>query len=113
MPKRTTRDWGHWRVLEDYPPGVKVKELVVNPQKQLSMQKHHQRSELWFVAAGRGVLKRKNSPSITLTQNQMVTIPVGEWHQLENTSSVPLHIVEIQWGDKCTEDDIIRDDDAV
>ena len=106
--QHTKRGWGFWRVLADYNPHVKVKELVVEPGAKLSMQFHHQRSELWFVAKGSGVLDRRDSPSVLLSQFQSVVIPVGEWHQLRNSSDSQLHIIEIQWGDKCDETDITR-----
>ena len=33
-------------------PRVKVKELTVEPGKRLSMQRHEERSEHWFVSEG-------------------------------------------------------------
>ena len=47
MTQRTHRTWGYWRVLDDKQPrvGQKVKELVINPQKSLSNQKHMYRNE--------------------------------------------------------------------
>ena len=35
-------------------------------------------------------------------------IPRNEWHQLSNQSNEPLRIVEIQYGESCSEDDIER-----
>ena len=48
---KTYRPWGYYRVLYDM-PGTKVKELVVDPGKQLSMQRHKMRSEYWKVTQG-------------------------------------------------------------
>ena len=107
--EQTERDWGHWSVLKDYAPHTKVKELVVQPHEKLSMQKHYLRNELWFVAEGSGLLVRKEAPSMPLVKNQMVVIPSGDWHQLTNHSDKPLRIVEIQWGENCVEEDIVRD----
>ena len=47
-----TRVWGKFYNLfnDDV---VKVKELIVNPKKGLSFQKHYFRSEIWFVSKGK------------------------------------------------------------
>lgn len=102
------RTWGWWTVLKDYPPHVKVKELIVDPGQKLSMQRHFLRNEIWFVASGKGSLYGEET-HCGLKQFQTVEIHKEEWHQLYNTSETePLHIVEIQWGDDCSEDDIER-----
>ena len=43
---KTQRNWGWYRVLDEK-PGYKVKELVINPNSSLSMQRHFKRSEHW------------------------------------------------------------------
>lgn len=108
---RTTRPWGNWSVLENY-PNVKVKELSVNPGQFLSMQKHQYRQEFWFVAEGTATVNRltpsSDIESITIEQYGNTWIGPKEWHQLGNSSDKLLKIVEIQWGDKCEEEDIER-----
>jgi cytidyltransferase-like protein len=107
---KTERPWGFYRVLYDTET-TKVKELVVEPGKSLSMQKHTSRSEYWHVASGTGVLheERANSAQVKdLYDNHNVTIPVGVWHQLKNNSDKPLKIIEIQYGKSCIEEDIER-----
>ena len=110
---KTERPWGYYRVLHEV-PGMKVKELTVDPGKSLSMQKHEHRSEYWIVSEGEAVVHRQMSsgysmPSSILTQHNEARIPVGEWHQLKNPSdTVPLKIVEIQYGERCVEEDIER-----
>jgi mannose-6-phosphate isomerase-like protein (cupin superfamily) len=47
-------------------------------------------------------------PSVTLREHVEYRVPVGEWHQLTNPFDVPVKIVEIQYGDKCIEEDIER-----
>ena len=46
-----------------------------------------------------------------LEKNQSTFIPVQAIHRLENKSSQPLQIVEVQSGDYLGEDDIERFDD--
>jgi cytidyltransferase-like protein len=110
---KTERPWGYYRVLHDV-PGMKVKELTVNPQCSLSMQRHSQRSEYWIVSDGEAVVHRQMSsgysmPSIVLEKHKETKIPVSEWHQLSNPSeTVPLKLVEIQYGECCIEEDIER-----
>jgi mannose-6-phosphate isomerase-like protein (cupin superfamily) len=88
-------------------PGVKVKELTVDPGKSLSMQRHQFRSELWFVGEGEAMLNWDyGGKKIKLYKQE--TINVNEWHQLENKTDKPLKIIEIQYGESCTEEDIER-----
>ena len=49
---KTERPWGYYRVLHEVGNHVKLKELTVNPGAKLSMQRHSQRAEFWFVAEG-------------------------------------------------------------
>jgi mannose-6-phosphate isomerase-like protein (cupin superfamily) len=40
----------------------------------------------------------------------MTTIGQHQWHKLSNRGDEDLHIVEIQYGEKCEEEDIERAD---
>ena len=110
---KTERTWGYYRVLHEV-PGMKVKELTVDPGKSLSMQLHHHRAEFWIVSEGKCIVHSMEGgnpsslPSTQLTKHMQLHIPLGEWHQLTNPYSRPCKIVEIQYGDKCIEDDIFR-----
>jgi cytidyltransferase-like protein len=109
---KTERPWGYYRVLHEV-PGMKVKELTVNPGQSLSMQRHHLRAEYWIVSEGTAsVSSQLNSGYMlsgkVLEKHEEYRIPVGEWHQLMNPWEVPLRIVEIQYGESCVEEDIER-----
>jgi len=109
---KTERQWGYYRVLHEV-PGMKVKELTVEPGKSLSMQRHQLRAEYWMVSEGRCVVNSMMSegyclPPAELTKHQEYKIPVAEWHQLTNPYNVPCKIVEIQYGESCIEEDIER-----
>ena len=98
------RDWGNWDVLKNYEHlGVKVKELIIKPGQSTSMQRHRYRSEFMFVAEG----QLTNMNRITDKHNYTM-IDQGEWHKLENKGKKDLHIVEIQYGTACVEEDIDR-----
>jgi cytidyltransferase-like protein len=103
---RTERAWGYYRVLHDV-PGMKVKELTVDPGQSLSMQRHWLRHEYWIVQDGVAVVNHE-SGSTQLYKYQEYHVPMLTWHQLTNPSTVPLKLVEIQYGERCVEDDIER-----
>jgi len=109
---KTLRPWGYYRVLHEV-PGMKVKELTVNPGQSLSMQRHKHRSEYWIVSEGKASVGRTMAsgyalPAVTLQQHDEYDVYANEWHQLTNPYLTPLKIVEIQYGERCDEEDIER-----
>jgi cytidyltransferase-like protein len=110
---KTQRDWGYYRVLHKAGARVKVKELTVEPGHRLSMQRHQQRAEHWFVSEGTATvytINRKSDAELLgeFTTHQHIHIACGEWHQLCNLTDQPLRVVEIQYGAACDEEDIER-----
>lgn len=103
---KTERQWGYYRVLHEA-PGMKVKELVVQPGKSLSMQRHTKRSEYWIVEEGIAQVDTDNEVK-RLKLHETIEIPVGSWHKLYNITDKECKIVEIQYGLACEEDDIER-----
>ena len=103
---KTLRPWGYYRVLHDV-EGTKVKELVVEPGKSLSMQRHKYRSEIWKVTSGMCQVLGAGVPT-TLGKHGSYYIARGDWHQLTNPFAEPCKIVEIQYGPECAEEDIER-----
>lgn len=108
------RVWGEFsNLFQD--SAVKVKELIIEPGKGISYQRHFKRSEIWFVSKGQCVVKHgkdTNKPEdyelITLKTDQEIHIKQGDWHQIVNKEEDPCHIIEIQYGEETTEDDIER-----
>ena len=90
----------------------KVKRLLISPGKSISMQYHTKRSEFWFVEEGIArVYTLEDGKEVNegvLQKHDSVYVPVERWHRLENIGDADLSIIEIQYGEKCTEDDIIR-----
>ncbi len=110
---KTTRTWGYYRVLHENGVEVKVKELTVEPGKSLSMQRHGDRAEHWFVAEGRATVYGINVKSDyevvgVYEKFHHIHIRRTEWHQLANETNQPLKIIEIQYGNNCVEEDIER-----
>ena len=113
--QKTERDWGYWRVLDHKPEkGYKVKELVIYPGKSLSDQRHFKRSEQWIVLEG--VVKMEtewqNRKDIKHLIPHQLPYKIGKevWHKASNPNGENSHILEIQWGSECIEEDIERRD---
>lgn len=110
---KTTRNWGYYRVLHENGKEVKLKELTIDPGKSLSMQRHKERAEHWFVSEGTATVYTLNKSTDSelwgvFTKHQHIHIKKDEWHQLANETDSPLKIIEIQYGDNCIEEDIER-----
>jgi cytidyltransferase-like protein len=111
---KTQRPWGYYRVLHEV-PGVKVKELTINPHQKLSMQKHSERSEHWLVSEGKVDVQGRlddgqTTPTFILIKHDSHNIEQKEWHQLMNPYDEPCRIIEIQYGEQCVEEDIEREE---
>jgi len=104
---RTERPWGYYRILHTVGSNVKVKELTVEPGKSLSLQRHEHRAELWFVAEGLAGLNWEYGGT-KIKKFKTEIIQPREWHQLYNPTDKPLKVVEIQYGERCEEEDIER-----
>ncbi|MFA5928355.1 MAG: phosphomannose isomerase type II C-terminal cupin domain [Candidatus Margulisiibacteriota bacterium] len=103
------RPWGSYTVLEKGDT-YKIKKVVVDPQKRLSLQKHVHRSEHWVVVSGTAQVTCSGKIFI-LNVNESTYVPIGTEHRLENPGKIPLVIIEVQNGEYLEEDDIIRIDD--
>ena len=108
------RLWGSfYNLFED--KNVKVKELIVDPGQGMSFQRHFKRHEIWMVSKGSCVVyyskdDPKNKKNVQLNKFDHYLVPLGEWHQITNPFNKTCHLIEIQYGEKCVEDDIERTD---
>lgn len=103
------RPWGKYTVLHES-PSFKIKILEITPDKRLSLQRHHHRSEHWVVVQGTADVVR-GVEQFFLTENQSTYIPKATIHRLGNSGKIPLQIIEVQEGEYLEEDDIERFDD--
>ena len=106
------RAWGSFYNLfeEEH---VKVKELIVNPGKEMGFQRHFKRNEIWMVSKGSCTVNYSesspdNKQSIKLDKFDHYLVPLGQWHQITNPSDDVCHLIEIQYGEACIEEDIER-----
>lgn len=105
------RNWGEFRVIyyvQNETTEIKVKELVVNPGASLSMQRHQHRDEVWFLKQGEGKIDFGLNELRPILPNKFYYIGKGHWHRLVNSGNEPLHIIEVQQGTYCIEEDIQR-----
>lgn len=109
---KTERTWGYYRVLHTDGPGLKVKELTINPHSTLSMQRHQDRNEFWKVSEGTATVRLGTNPTtkdtVIINKFEEVSISCNMWHQLINNSDKELKVIEIQYGTNCLEEDIER-----
>ena len=100
------KPWGTYKTIlkgKNY----QVKEIVINPESSISLQKHKYRSEHWIIVEGEGLITHNNQ-KITLSVNQEIFIPKGTKHRITNKKKSSLKFIEVQIGKYLGEDDIIR-----
>lgn len=86
------RSWGWWLVLLDR-KHFKIKLLRFKNGGKLSKQYHYFRNELWLFLSG----PRKGGYSHYIAKEEHT------YHAF-----VPTLILEVQYGEKCSEGDIVR-----
>lgn len=109
LHRRVYRPWGSYDSI-DQGPGFQVKRIVVDPGKQLSMQRHQYRSEHWVVVRGQAEVTVGDSVT-SLNENESTYIAAGVVHRLANQGAQPLEVIEVQTGSYLGEDDIERLED--
>lgn len=106
------RIWGSFfNIFED--GQIKAKELIVESGKGMSFQKHFKRNEIWLVSKGSCIVNYsedipKNKKHIELKKFDNYLVPANVWHQITNPFDEACHLIEIQYGEECVEEDIER-----
>jgi len=104
------RPWGRYVNLFEG-KGFLIKELFVKHKGVLSLQKHHHRSEHWFVTQGTPKITL-NKDSFSRKKNDHIFIPLEAIHRIENKDTKPVKIIEAQVGSILKESDIVRFQDV-
>ncbi|HUC04015.1 MAG TPA: phosphomannose isomerase type II C-terminal cupin domain [Acidimicrobiales bacterium] len=104
------KPWGNYTVLDDDAPDHKVKRLVVHPGKRLSLQRHSQRAEHWFIVAGTAEVT-VDGVVTTLGPGQAIDVPLHAAHRIANNGDTDVVFIEVQHGTYFGEDDIVRLED--
>ena len=107
--KEVIKPWGSYKTFEK-DKGFLVKRITIAPGELLSLQSHKHRSEHWLVASGVATVECDGEKSY-LNQFESISIPQGAKHRLFNESTEFLQVVEVQFGEILSEDDITRYED--
>lgn len=107
------KPWGRWELIAQG-DNFLIKKIYVKPFEELSLQYHNHRSEFWFIQKGSCQVKLSIFPKLyklyDFKEGEKIFIPLGQHHQLINSSDEEIVIVEIQMG-KPDEEDIVRLED--
>jgi mannose-1-phosphate guanylyltransferase len=104
MNRFVRRQWGWYLVLLDF-PHFKIKLLRFHQGKSLSLQYHESRNELWLFLLGGGCFKL-GSHFTTVAEGDYILAEKGAEHKYYASRST--WAIEVQYGDKCVEEDIVR-----
>lgn len=120
MNKIVERPWGFYRIIEEC-ENYKIKEIVVNPGKRISLQVHKFRDETWKIIKGKAKLELSlqghpdlieiDLDSSKVDKDFSINIRRNELHRIENIGETPLIFIEIQTGDSFSESDVTRLED--
>jgi mannose-6-phosphate isomerase-like protein (cupin superfamily) len=83
-----------------------VKDLVVKPGNQLSLQHHQGREEFWIVKSGL-LTVIVDGQRLDVPAGQAIFIPKGSTHCINNRTDEPVAVEELQLG-ICREEDNVR-----
>jgi len=100
---------GTWKVVEAN-ERYAVKTISVKPGQRLSLQLHKHRSEHWVVVEGEGVVTL-GGDQIRVERGSHIYVPRQTQHRIHNDSDRELRFVEVQFGDRLDENDIVRIED--
>ena len=106
--QRFFRPWGFYENhFQEH--SYKLKRLVVKPNSNMSLQYHYKRCEHWVVVGGHGKIIL-GEDTLNAYPGKYFYIPTKVNHRIM-ASEEGLTIIEVQVGEECTEDDIVRLED--
>ena len=106
---RVDKPWGHYTDIFRSDEVV-FKNITVRPGEEISYQRHHKRSEFWYVLKGTGLFRWNNVKGWKVRPGFTIEIKKNDSHQIINTGEEDMVIYEMQFG-QCMEDDITRIED--
>lgn len=92
---------------------IKLKELIIDSKKGMSLQRHFKRDEIWFISEGKCKVKYraknyKNFEEHCLNVHDIFKVSREDLHQIFNPYEEECRIIEIQYGEETSEKDIER-----
>ncbi|MEX0932945.1 MAG: phosphomannose isomerase type II C-terminal cupin domain [Candidatus Pacearchaeota archaeon] len=108
------RPWGGYANLSDKKDNsgriVQLEKLImISPGESISLQHHNFREEYWKILSGSGRVEIANRTHLALVSSRF-KIPIGTIHRA-TASEKGLDFYEVQKGESCGEDDIVRHED--
>ena len=100
------RPWGRYDIV-DAGDGYQVKRITVESGKRCSYQSHKKRSEHWVLVSGIAAVTL-NDARMQKSKGDILTVPVGSKHRIENIGTKPVIFIEVQMGEYFGEDDTER-----
>ncbi|WP_175073508.1 sugar phosphate nucleotidyltransferase [Terribacillus sp. AE2B 122] len=108
-PMYEERRWGHYKVLDHtkFPEGNEVltKRIGIGAGKNLSYQVHYNRSEVWTIVKGEGILILDGIFK-HVRSGDVIEIPLATKHSIKAVSEI--EIIEVQTGSQLIEEDVVR-----
>mgnify|MGYP001367216765 CR=1 FL=1 len=104
------RPWGTFENILDE-ENFLVKKLTVNPGQKLSLQYHNDREEHWIVTSGKGKVTISGK-EFSAGVGSRFFIEKKDIHRIENDHEESLILIEVQLGDRISEEDIVRLEDT-
>lgn len=98
------RPWGSLTVLEQG-DHYRIKRVVIEPGRQMTLHQHFHRSEHWIVVSGTLLVLCEEKP-ILVTAGASTYVPPCAPHRLVNPGILPAQMVEVQSGSYLGEDDM-------
>ena len=103
---KVSKPWGHFQNLVS-DKNYLVKIIYINKGHELSLQRHKHRDEHWVILEGECEVKRNNE-KILMTKNDYIFIEKESVHTVKNVGNMTVKILEVQFGEYISEDDIER-----
>lgn len=103
-PMYERKRWGKYRVIHEGETSI-TKQLIIFAGKQLSYQQHAYRAEMWIIIKGEGELYLEGKKSQIKTGD---LVKIGKNMKHAVCAITDLEIIEVQIGEKLSEEDIIR-----
>jgi mannose-6-phosphate isomerase-like protein (cupin superfamily) len=107
--QRIEKPWGWYETIISESPTYKVKRIYVAPEEQFSLQFHNNRNETWVVVEGSAKAILDDLEREVVVGN-ILYVPKTTKHRLKGGKNGVL-IIEIQEGQSCEEEDIVRLED--
>lgn len=107
MARFVRRSWGWYLTLLDR-EHFKVKLLWFRNEAWMRPQYHNHRCELWLMLSGYGAISSRGMRQKLMSSGDYYHVDLQADHSFATAYGQRALILEIQYGEKCEETDIVR-----